>query len=121
MTLVSPGKPARTKSEAVSCETENQLETIYTCPANCRSEVTMLHTVNANGNTTVNIYWYRASIPDSFSIIGSKNMSTGDYILLTGATLVLEPGDKIQAMPTGNATPNVDILLTCTETFIPVG
>lgn len=121
MTLVSPGKPARTISTATSCETENQQEVVYTCPANCRSEVTMLHIVNANGNTTINIFWYRASLTDSFNIIGSKNMSVGEYILLTGATLVLEPGDEIRAIPSGNATPNVDVLLTCTETFIPVG
>jgi len=121
MTLVSAGKPARTKSEAVSCETEDQLETLYTCPSNCRSEVTMLFVVNANGNTTINAYWYRLSLDDSFSILGGKNMTTGEYILLTGATLVLEPGDKIQLMPTGNATPNIDAMCTVTETFIPVG
>lgn len=129
MTLVSPGKPARTKSEAVSCETENQLETLYACPANCRAEVTMLFVVNANGNTvvnangntTVNAYWYRASQNDSYNILGGKNMTAGEYILLTGATLVLEPGDEIRVMPTANATPNIDAMCTVTETFIPVG
>lgn len=121
MTLVSPGKPARTRSEAVSCETENQLETLYTCPANCRAEVTMLFVVNANGNTTVNAFWYRNSLSDSFNILGGKNMTAGEYILLTGATLVLEPGDELRVMPTGNASPNIDAMCTVTETFIPVG
>ena len=121
MTLVSPGKPARTKSFAVSCETENQLETLYTCPANCRAEVTMLFVVNANGNTTINAFWYKADQAESFNILGGKNMTAGEYILLTGATLVLEPGDKIQLMPTGNATPNIDAMCTTTETFVPVG
>lgn len=121
MTLVSPGKPARTKSEAVSCETENQLETLYACPANCRAEVTMLFVVNANGNTTVNAYWYRASQDDSYNILGGKNMTAGEYILLTGATLVLDSGDEIRVMPTANATPNIDAMCTVTETFVPVG
>lgn len=121
MTLVSPGKPARTKSFAVSCETENQLETLYTCPANCRAEVTMLFVVNANGNTTVNAFWYKADQAASFNILGGKNMTAGEYILLTGATLVLEPGDKMQVMPTGNASPNIDAMCTVTETFVPVG
>lgn len=121
MTLYSQGKPARTKSEAVSCEVENQLYTLYTCPSNARAEVTMLFVVNANGNTTVNAFWYRASLSDSFSILGGKNMSSGDYILLTGATLVLEPGDELRVMPTGNTTPNIDAMCTVTETFIPVG
>jgi hypothetical protein len=121
MTLVSPGKPARTKSYAVSCDTEDQLETLYTCPANCRAEVTMLFVVNANGNTTVNAFWYRAESVASYNILGGKNMTGGEYILLTGATLVLEPGDKIQVMPTGNTTPNIDAMCTVTETFVPVG
>ena len=121
MTLLSQGKPARTKSEAVSCEIENNLYTLYTCPANCRAEVTMLFVVNANGNTTVNAFWYRASQTDSFSILGGKNMTSGEYILLTGATLVLEPGDQLRVMPTGNTTPNIDAMCTVTETFIPVG
>lgn len=129
MTLYSQGKPARTKSEAVSCEIENNLYTLYTCPANCRAEITMLFVVNANGNTTVNAFgnttvnafWYRAAQSDSFSILGGKNMTAGEFILLTGATLVLEPGDQIRVMPTGNATPNIDAMCTVTETFIPVG
>lgn len=121
MTLVSPGKPARTRSEAVSCEVENQLYTLYTCPDNCRSEVTMLFVVNANGNTTVSAFWYRASQTTSYSILGGKNMTVGEFILLTGATLVLEPGDKIQVRPSGNASPNIDAMCTVTETFIPVG
>lgn len=121
MTLISQGKPARTKSEAVSCETENQLETLYTCPSNCRAEVSMLFVVNANGNTTVNVFWYRSAQTESFSILGGKNMTSGEYILLTGATLVLEPGDKIQVQPSANATPNIDAMCTVTETFVPVG
>lgn len=121
MTLVSPGKPARTVSAAVSCETENQQETLYTCPANCRAEVTMLYVVNANGNTTVSVSWYRAAETTSYSILGGKNMTVGEYILLTGATLVLEPGDQLRATPSSNASPNIDVLCTVTETFIPVG
>ena len=121
MTLVSPGKAARTLSKGVSCETEDQVETLYTCPNNCRGEVTMLFVVNANGNTTVNGYWYDHSATESFSIIGGKNMTAGEYLLLTGATLVLEPGDEIRIMPTGNATPDIDAMCTITETFQPVG
>jgi hypothetical protein len=121
MTLASPAKPARTKSEAVSCEIENNLYTLYSCPANCRSEVTMLFLVNANGNTTVNAFWYRASQTTSYNILGGKNMTSGEYILLTGATLVLEPGDELRVMPTANSTPNIDAMCTVTETFIPVG
>jgi len=121
MTLVSPGKPARTISKGVSCEVENQEETLYTCPPNCRAEVTMLFVVNANGNTTVSATWFDSSASESYNVLGGKNMTTGEYILLTGATLVLGPGDAIRVTPSANASPNIDAMCTVTETFQPVG
>lgn len=121
MTLVSPGKPARTISRGVSCEVEDQQETLYTCPANCKAEVTMLFVVNANGNTTVSATWFDSSESEAYNILGSKNMTTGEYVLLNQATLVLESGDAIRVTPTGNTTPNIDAMCTVTETFVPVG
>jgi hypothetical protein len=121
MTLVSPGKPARTVSKGVICDTEDQVETLYTCPANCRSEVTMLFCVNANGNTSALAKWYKSDTAEEYNLIGGKNLGTGDYVLLTGATLVLEPGDQIRCVATGNASPTLDYMCTVTETFQPVG
>lgn len=133
MTLVSPGKPSRVKSFWADVKVDNTLYDLYTCPANCRAEVTMLHIVNANGNTSVFAYWnitadnvpdaLKASYPTGYSsnIIGGKNLSVGEFILLTGATLVLEPGDKLQVKSVGASPPHVDALCTVTETFIPVG
>jgi hypothetical protein len=66
---------------------------IYTCPANCRAEVTMLMVVNAGGSTTTaTVIWYDASKTVDVHILGSKSLSAGDYVLFTGATLVLEAG-----------------------------
>lgn len=133
MTLVSPGKPSRVKSFWADVKVDNTLYDLYTCPANCRAEVTMLHIVNANGNTSVFAYWYihpnnvpealKATYPAGYTsnIIGGKNFSVGEYLLLTGATLVLEPGDKLQVKSVGAVPPHVDALCTVTETFIPVG
>lgn len=121
MALYAQGKPARRQSFGVSCETENQAETLYTCPANCRAEVEMLFVVNANGNTTVSGVWYDDSSSQSLNLIGGKNMTSGEYILLTGAVLVLEPGDEIRVTPTANTTPNIDAMCTVVETFNPVG
>jgi hypothetical protein len=81
----------------------------------------MLFVVNANGTTTVSGTWYDASQDTSFNLIGGKNMTAGEYILLTGAVLVLEPGDEIDITPTSNATPDIDAMCTVIETFIPVG
>lgn len=133
MTLVSPGKPARTRSYWADVKVDNTVYDLYTCPPNCTAEVTMLHIVNANGNTSVFAYWniaatnvppaLQAEYPTGYSsnIIGGKNMSVGEFILLTNATLVLQPGDKLQVKSVGAATPHVDALCTVTETFVPVG
>ena len=121
MTLFNQGKPARTVSKGVICDTENAVETLYTCPDNCRAEVTMLFCVNANGNTTALAKWVRASDSAEFRLIGGKNLGLGEFVLLTGATLVLEPGDTITCVATNNASPELDYMCTVIETFIPVG
>jgi len=81
----------------------------------------MLFAVNANGNTSALAKWYRASDGAEFRIIGGKNLGLGEFVLLTGATLVLEPGDELRCIATGNSTPELDFMCTVTETFIPVG
>jgi len=126
MTIYSQGKSARPQSFHTSATTEDEAATLYTCPANCRAEVTMLLIVNKNGTTTVDVTWEDADNPfnasdTSASILGSKNMTQGEYILFTGATLVLEAGDTLQITPTSQASPHIDGLCTVTETFIPVG
>ena len=121
MTLYSQGKPARTVSSGVICDTEDAVETLYTCPANCRAEVSMLFAVNANGNTTALAKWVRASDSSEFRLIGGKNLGLGEFVLLTGATLVLEPGDTLKCIASGNAAPELDFMCTVTETFVPVG
>ena len=121
MSLFNQGKPARIVSKGVICDTEDQAETLYTCPDNCRAEVTMLFAVNANGNTSALAKWVRASDSAEFRLIGGKNLGLGEFVLLTGATLVLETGDQIVCTATGNAAPELDFMCTVVETFIPVG
>lgn len=126
MTLVSQGKPARVNSFHVSALVENTSAVLYTCPSNCTAEITMLLIVNANGNTTVDVTWEDADNPfnpsdTSTFILGSKNMTAGEYVLFTGATLVLQAGDTLEITPSGNASPHIDGMCTVTETFLPVG
>lgn len=133
MTLVAPGKNAREQSFWADVKVDDTLYDLYVCPANCSAAVSMLHVVNANGNTSVFLYWdvrpenvppaLQATYPTGYksNIVGGKNMSSGEYFTLTNATLILKPGDKIQVKSVGADPPHVDALCTVTETFIPVG
>lgn len=122
MTLVSPGKPARVISDHAVCTAGGTQYNIYTCPNTCRAEVTMLMVTNSTGSTTTaTVSWYDSSRTETVRILGSKSLSSGDYVLLTGATLVLEPGDRLDITAGTSGVIRVDALCTVTETFIPVG
>jgi len=122
MKLVSHGKPARVISDHALCTAGGTLYNVYTCPNTCRAEVTMLMVTNSTGSTTTaTVSWYDSSRTQTINILGSKSLSNGDYVLLTGATLVLEPGDRLDITAGTSGTIRVDALCTATETFIPVG
>ena len=101
MTLLSQGKPARRRSFWVDVKVDDAVYDMYTCPPNCTAEVDMIHVVNANGNTSVFVYWdiaaanvppaLQATYPTGYTsnLVGGKNMSVGEFFTLTGATLVL--------------------------------
>lgn len=111
---------SRMKTVNLTATTNAQEETVYTCPANCRSHASMLMITNVNGTATVDCQFHRIADSSIMHILGSKNMSTGEYVLFTGAEMVLEPGDHITLTPTG-ATPTVDIMVTVEEFFLIPG
>lgn len=115
------------KTVNVECDTDEQVETLYTCPANCRSHVSMLHLVNTGGTVTVDVSFTRAAatqtalgVDDHAHILGGKNLSTGDYITFLGAEMIMEPGDTITATADGS-TPHVDVMATVEEFFTVPG
>jgi len=114
-------KPSRLKTYNVSAEVEDEVYTLYTCPANCSAQMNLLFLANANGNTSVNVGWYRVQYDDTFSILGGKNLVSGDFIQFSDAVIVFEAGDYLTVQATGNATPDIDVLCTVEETFKPVG
>ena len=118
---------SRFKSVNLRCDTDAAVETLYTCPNNCRSHMSMLHLVNAGGNVTVDIEFNRSAatqsalgVDASVHILGGKNMSTGDYIQFLGAVMVLEPGDTVTVTADGT-TPTVDVIATLEEFFVVPG
>lgn len=114
-------KSSRFKTYNVSAEVQDQVYTLYTCPANCVAYMSTLFVANADGNTTVTINWYRVSYDDTFAILGGKNMTSGEYIQFTNGMIVLEAGDYFTVKASGNAAPNMDVLCTVEEVFKPVG
>lgn len=108
----------RARTYNVECEVEDQEYTLYTCPDNCRAHMNLLYVVNANGNTTVDIEWERAD-SSHMHILGGKNMTAGEFVQWSNAYIVLEPGDTMVVVASGNATPHIDVLCTVEEYFLP--
>ena len=119
-------KNSRTKSEIIACTTDDQVETLYTCPSNAKAHMNLLFITNASSNDSdIEVKWYRAADTTSYFILGSKNLGTGEFIQFDGgAFIVLEAGDQITIEPSntsGGGTPIIDVFCTVEEFFIPVG
>jgi hypothetical protein len=113
-------KDFREKSNIIACTVSGTRYTLYECPAQCRARVPLVFITNVNGSVNVNFEIYKAVGATRFFIIGSKNMATGEFIQLSDAYLVLEPGDKLEVTATGT-TPRVDAICTVEEIFRPTG
>lgn len=121
MAIVSPGKASRVRSTYVSCIVSGAEYTLYTCPANCVAEVSMLLLSGVVGTPSAQVIW-NTSLDDSHChILGGKNIAVGEFVLFTGATLVLQPGDTLTVIGTSSSAIHLDTCCTITETFIPVG
>jgi len=118
---------SRFRTVNLRCDTDEAVETLYTCPTNCRAHMSMLHLVNAGGSVTVDVEFNRSAatqaalgVDASVHILGGKNMSTGDFIQFLGAVMVLEPGDTVTVTADGT-TPTVDVIATVEEFFLIPG
>ena len=116
-------RDSRTKSEIVAVSTDDSAVTIYTCPSNCKSHMSLLFFTNASSNASdVNVQWYRAADTTSYFIIGGKNLAQGEFVKFDGSFIVLEPGDYITIETTntaGSGTPDMDAFCTVEEFFLP--
>lgn len=121
MIVNNPVKSSRTQSYNVNCTVRGTVYTLYTCPSNCKAEVSMLMINNVLGNVSPDVTWEDVSSAHGVHIVGGKNLVAGDSILFTGATLVLESGDKLNITIPGTGSCHLDGLCTVSETFLPVG
>ena len=119
MTVFSQGKPSRKRS-VWGHNSGTTAEDVYVCPANCTAEVTYILVANGGGSTNaVTIQWYVNADSYTSHFLNDKSLAGGGYHEFAGIELVLQPGDKIQVVPT--AAGHIDSIITVTETFVPVG
>ena len=120
MSLNNLGKPARMKS-VYGHNTGTSVEDVYVCPANCTAEVTFIHIVNGatSGINTVSVQWYVSADTYTSHFLSAKAITHSDYLSLSNIDIILQPGDKIQILPSNAG--HIDSILTVTETFVPVG
>lgn len=120
-TLINSNKSVRPRTVNATGLVRDQEETLYVCPANCRSHMNLLYVTNTGGaSTDVDVEFNRAD-GSHVHILGSKNISSSEFIQWSGAYIVLEPGDTITFTPSGNNNPHVDVMATVEEFFVPVG
>jgi len=81
----------------------------------------LLYVTNTGGaSTDVDVEFNRAD-GSHVHILGSKNISASEFVQWSGAYIVIEPGDTITFIPSGNNSPHVDVMATVEEFFLPVG
>jgi len=116
-------RPSRFKSYGKHAEVDDQRETIYTCPSNSVSYMSLVFVSNGTANASdVLIEWYDASETSRITIVGSKNLSGGEFLQLSSAFLVLEPGDRLEITPSNTAggnNPDIGVITTVEEVFLP--
>ena len=116
-------RPSRFKSYGIHAEVDDQRDTVYTCPANSVAYMSLVFVSNGTANATdVLIEWYDASETSRITIVGSKNLASGDFLQLSSAFLVLEPGDRLEVTPSntgGGANPDIGVITTVEEVFLP--
>lgn len=91
--------------------TDDTLTTVFTVPTGHVAHWSMLFISNHKGSTDdITVYIDKASGTDVY-IFEAKNVSSKDYLLLSDAVFVLQPGDKVMAQA-GSATANFSVACT---------
>lgn len=90
------------KVSAVNARTNNTKVTLLTVPTKNTGIWTTMYVISTAGVETPKVFWYDASTNTEYFVIGGKNLSSGDYILLADKEIVLQAGDEIRIQNTGS-------------------
>ena len=92
--------------------------TVYTCPANFTSKVTLVFISNrTNGNVVVKLEWVDSSNGGPHNILTAYTIGGYQFLQLSDAYLVLNSGDSLRVTTQSGA--NIDVIVSCEEFFDP--
>ena len=118
-------RPSRFKSYGLHAVLDNTAYTVYTCPPNTVAYMSLVFVSNASASASdVSVEWNDDDNGAPIVIIGGKNLTSGDFIQLSGSFLVLEESDTVKmttANTAGGNNPDVSIIVTVEEVFLPNG
>jgi hypothetical protein len=116
-------RPSRFRSYFAHLETEDETTVVYTCPQNSVAYMSLIYLANNDNSNSSDhsIDIYRAQEDTTYHILSSKNLNSAEFLQLSNAFMVLEPGDRLEITVSGNATPHSDIITTVEEVFLPNG
>ena len=118
-------RPSRFKSYGLHAVLDDTAYTVYTCPPNTVAYMSLVFVSNASASASdVNVEWDDDDSGTPIVIIGGKNLASGEFIQLSGSFLVLEESDTVKmttANTAGGNNPDVSIIVTVEEVFLPNG
>ena len=92
--------------------------TVYTCPANFTSKVTLVFISNrTNGNVVIRLSWDDDSNGDTHNILSAYTIGGYNFLQLSDGYLVLNSGDRLEVETQAGA--NIDVIISCEEFFDP--
>lgn len=92
--------------------------TVYTCPNNFTSKVTLVFISNrTNGNVVVKLMWNDVSNGLPHNVLTAYTIGGYSFLQLSDAYLVLNSGDSLTVETPSGA--NIDVIISCEEYFDP--
>lgn len=118
-------RPSRFKSYGKHTATDGVGVTLYTCPPNTVSYMSLVFLSNGTPNASdVAVVWNDYDNGAPITVVGGKNLGPGDFIQLSGSFLVLEAGDTLVMTAdntAGGNNPDISGIVTVEEVFLPNG
>ena len=118
-------RPSRFKSYGKHATIDGVGVTLYTCPPNTVAYMSLIFISNGTAHASdVSVIWKDSDNGGPITVLGAKNITSGEFIQLSGSFLVLEENDTVvltaDATAGGN-NPDIGGIVTIEEVFLPNG